>query len=328
MKRVLGIFRAACFSPGMVERDEAILRAVMTRLEERGYAVSFKHEEELVPDASMPDVVLHMTRSPQALDILQAWQERGCRVINAVEGVRGVERAALTRYCAEHRIPTPKTWIIDTATTELLVADTVEGVREEITFPCWVKRTGACAQEPDDVCRVGGAEEYALCLARFNARNIQQVVVMEHLDGVCVKFYRVGSDRLTSSDWRENGGGGENSCMQRREGFFSWIPAEKIGYDKWNSPGEGTSAMSSFLPQLEESEGASQSYMASAMSAFLLQLEESEGTPLMVYGGDVIIGADGVARLIDLNDWPSFSACREEASKEIAQLVMDMNKEF
>ena len=33
MKKVLGIFRAACYSPGMAERDEAILRAVTERLE-------------------------------------------------------------------------------------------------------------------------------------------------------------------------------------------------------------------------------------------------------------------------------------------------------
>ena len=38
-------------------------------------------------------------------------------------------------------------------------------------------------------------------------------------------------------------------------------------------------------------------------------------------GGDLIIGHDGVARLIDLNDWPSFSACRSEAADAIAKLV-------
>ena len=42
----------------------------------------------------------------------------------------------------------------------------------------------------------------------------------------------------------------------------------------------------------------------------------------MIYGGDVIIGSDGIARLIDLNDWPSFSACREEAADAIAGLVL------
>ena len=44
MKNVLGIFRAACYSPGMVERDEAILRTVARHLEGEGYEVSLIHE--------------------------------------------------------------------------------------------------------------------------------------------------------------------------------------------------------------------------------------------------------------------------------------------
>ena len=73
MKTVLCIFRAACFSPGMVERDEAILRAVASRLQTAGCDVSFVHEEEFDSNASMPDIVVHMARSSRALDILSQW---------------------------------------------------------------------------------------------------------------------------------------------------------------------------------------------------------------------------------------------------------------
>lgn len=44
---------------------------------------------------------------------------------------------------------------------------------------------------------------------------------------------------------------------------------------------------------------------------------------LDVYGGDWIVQADGTPVLIDLNDWPSFSPCREEASEAIAQRIID-----
>jgi len=37
-----------------------------------------------------------------------------------------------------------------------------------------------------------------------------------------------------------------------------------------------------------------------------------------VYGGDCVIGSAGEVSLIDLNDWPSYSACLSEASKSIA----------
>ena len=98
--KVLGIFRAAYYSPGMVERDEAILRAVMARLATAGHTITLVHEEELTADIPMPDMALHMARSFQALQILEDWQNAGCRVINSVESVRGVERATLARWCA------------------------------------------------------------------------------------------------------------------------------------------------------------------------------------------------------------------------------------
>ena len=44
---------------------------------------------------------------------------------------------------------------------------------------------------------------------------------------------------------------------------------------------------------------------------------------LDVYGGDAIVGPDGVARLIDLNDWPSFSSCRAVAAEAIALMIMN-----
>ncbi|MBI4639126.1 MAG: hypothetical protein HY731_00420 [Candidatus Tectomicrobia bacterium] len=43
---------------------------------------------------------------------------------------------------------------------------------------------------------------------------------------------------------------------------------------------------------------------------------------LDVYGGDTIVTKEGELYLIDLNDWPSFSSCRELASEKIAQLIL------
>ena len=39
---------------------------------------------------------------------------------------------------------------------------------------------------------------------------------------------------------------------------------------------------------------------------------------LEVYGGDGVCGADGSPTLIDFNDWPSFSRCRNDAAQAIA----------
>jgi hypothetical protein len=45
------------------------------------------------------------------------------------------------------------------------------------------------------------------------------------------------------------------------------------------------------------------------------------GAGLDIYGGDVIVSPTGELTLIDLNDWPSFAPCREQASKAIADFI-------
>lgn len=274
MKRILGIFRSVCYSPGMTQRDEAILRTVAERLNSRGYEISLIHEEDFTPETPMPDIVLHMTRSSQALDILEQWQKAGCRIINSADSIHHVERAALATLCITQGIPIPSTWIISTSKPQT----------DKITFPCWIKRTGTCAQEPDDVCRANNKEEYIQHIARFQARSIEKVVVMQHLEGQCIKFYAV-----------------------RDTGFFYCLPA----YDKWS----GTIT----LPSSEQNESTNNA--AIIKNDIIHPIEKDKRLP-MIYGGDAIISSDGTAYLIDLNDWPSFSACREEAADAISQLVI------
>jgi glutathione synthase/RimK-type ligase-like ATP-grasp enzyme len=52
------------------------------------------------------------------------------------------------------------------------------------------------------------------------------------------------------------------------------------------------------------------------MAALASRLAALSG--LEVFGGDVILTPEGEPVLIDLNDWPSFSRCREAAAREIA----------
>jgi len=56
----------------------------------------------------------------------------------------------------------------------------------------------------------------------------------------------------------------------------------------------------------------------------LQQVAESaaRAAGLDIFGGDVIVAADGELTLIDLNDWPSFAPCRDRASEAIAQYLM------
>jgi glutathione synthase/RimK-type ligase-like ATP-grasp enzyme len=44
---------------------------------------------------------------------------------------------------------------------------------------------------------------------------------------------------------------------------------------------------------------------------------------LEVFGGDLVVGEDGRPVIVDLNDWPSFARCRDEAADAIASYVVD-----
>jgi hypothetical protein len=44
---------------------------------------------------------------------------------------------------------------------------------------------------------------------------------------------------------------------------------------------------------------------------------------LDVFGGDLVVGDDGRPVLVDVNDWPSFARCRDEAAGAIADYVID-----
>lgn len=53
----------------------------------------------------------------------------------------------------------------------------------------------------------------------------------------------------------------------------------------------------------------------------------AEELDVKIYGGDCILSDDGTLSLIDINDWPSFAPCRQDAAPAIARYVMTAIKE-
>ncbi len=47
-----------------------------------------------------------------------------------------------------------------------------------------------------------------------------------------------------------------------------------------------------------------------------------------IYGGDAVVGTNGEVTLIDLNDWPSYSRCRADAARAIAEYIKDAHQEL
>jgi glutathione synthase/RimK-type ligase-like ATP-grasp enzyme len=72
----------------------------------------------------------------------------------------------------------------------------------------------------------------------------------------------------------------------------------------------------------KESTGASARFSFDAAALHRLANAAADAAGLDIFGGDVIVSADGELTLIDLNDWPSFAPCRHQASVAIAAHLM------
>lgn len=122
--------------------------------------------------------------------------------------------------------------------------------------------------------------------ADFVIRGITNWIVQAHVPGDLVKFYAVKS------------------------GFFKYFYPSDDGDSKFGD---------------EKRNGVARHY---AFDEKLLQAtadKVAQITGIDVYGGDAIITENGEFYLIDFNDWPSFSRCRDIAADEIAKLTNKKN---
>ena len=143
----------------------------------------------------------------------------------------------------------------------------------------WVKRADTAAQSKEDVCFCHDWSEVEKIKSTFMQRGITDVVTQAHVKGDVVKFYGVEGT-----------------------GFFRYYYS---GDDTETKFGD------------EERNGKPQYYSFSSSN---LQADAEKLACLLqtpVYGGDAIIQEDGCYVIIDFNDFPSFSRCREEAAKAI-----------
>lgn len=160
-----------------------------------------------------------------------------------------------------------------------------DGTLPDADSPCWLKRTDECAQASGDVVYAHGRDELAAAMRRFADRGLREAVVCEHLPGDLVKFYGV-----------------------KGTGFFEYYyPTVGDGFSKFG---------------LERHNGAARFYAFDAAALAATADRAASLLNLPVYGGDCIVGADGEVRLIDFNDWPSFSRCCDRAAEAITSVIV------
>jgi len=162
--------------------------------------------------------------------------------------------------------------------------DPLSALKEAGFDSCWVKRGDFHAIHREDVTYVRHLEEAKCILKEYAIRGIETAVINEHLAGDLVKFYGVaGTD------------------------FFYWFyPSRKQHNSKF-----GHEQINESIREIPFNK------------ADLLQLcnEAAKVLKVKIYGGDCIIDTDGMIRLIDFNDWPSFAPCRNQAAPYIAGCI-------
>jgi hypothetical protein len=147
--------------------------------------------------------------------------------------------------------------------------------------PVWLKRADGWSQTAEDVCLVYDENGMKNAIARFKDRGIACVVASEHVEGDLVKFYGV-----------------------KGTGFFYWYYPE----------GEGKFGH-------EHANGLTRGYTFSAGALNHEAERLAELTGIDIYGGDAIVTSQGQFKIIDFNDWPSFSRCIGDAATAIADLL-------
>lgn len=185
--KVLGIYRERIFSPGKVDADAAILDTVLGIMYHRGHDTLELPAESVMDALERADLILSMAQWEPVLRILERAERNGCTVVNAVSAVRNCYREAMVRIFARARIPVPVGRV-----------ETVSAVEAWETFgrrgDYWLKRGDFHALGPGDVVKIGSCAEWSEALAHFRREGVDHILIQEHVEGPCVKFYGVGVD--------------------------------------------------------------------------------------------------------------------------------------
>lgn len=171
---------------------------------------------------------------------------------------------------------------------ESLIVDTNENVKPAMLEggydKVWIKRGDSHSKHKEDVSYCRHSEEAQEMLHEYFYRGINRAVINKHLQGDLIKFYGiVGSDF-----------------------FYHFYPMD-LGHSKYGY--ELINGMATQIPYDEN-------------SLRDISIKAAEVLGVKVFGGDCIVEPDGSIKIIDLNDWPSFAPCREDASKEIAKAIL------
>lgn len=295
--RLLGIRRGAKYSPNLVDSDAAIFNKVTEKLIEMGHKVDVVNEDEMCNAAyDTYDRVYGMERDccniSKMIDNLS--DDDMIKFANSLEGIMTcTSKGTICVMMQDAHVPQPDYKYYKDGKMECSMCndmtqpDTASGpmcgCHNALAYPVWMKNSDSCAVTSDDTTYCTSDAERHAAINNFEDRGIRAWVEQKHMQGDLIKFYGVeGTD------------------------FFHWQYASH-GHSKFG---------------LEKINGKEVGYRfdALAIKESIDRLASRINVP--IYGGDAIIDADGHFWIIDFNDFPSFSSCREKAAEAIARRIV------
>lgn len=282
--RILAISRGENFSPNLVDNDAKILAAVADGLRAQGHEVIALTEADFIISGTEP-----AGGAPEVI-VHMCRDRRSLSRLSELQnhGVKVINTPRGILNCNREEL-TRRLLDAGVAHPDSLIVDTADTAAAAQALArgrydrCWVKRADCQTMRKDDVSFCNCAEDAVKVLESFSRRGISRAVVSKHLPGDLIKFYAVeGTD------------------------FFHWFYPLQRGHSKFG---------------YEEINGAARSLPFSLDELRQICSQAARTLRVSVYGGDAIVADDGSIKLIDFNDWPSFSPCRQEAARAIVSII-------
>lgn len=283
--KIACILRDPEYSPNSIERDRAILLAVLGNLENLGYSTEIMEESQFLSAENDFDVIVNMCRKKESITKLKNLELNGKIVINSGFGIENCSRANMTEIFLRNNIPTAESYIIPIKETSFDFFNST-GMKS-----WWIKNGDGYSRSDSDILFCRNSNEIEDAFQRFKEKGVKEAVINRHLEGDLIKFYGV-----------------------KDSSFFFWFYPFLKDYSKFGN---------------EKVNGNPVKYPVDELQLQITCEKISGLFNVPVYGGDGIIAPDGTISVIDFNDWPSFSPCREKAAHHIAGYIdIQVKKHF
>lgn len=107
MKRLVGLYREAQYSPGRHQsNDGLLLQQIAHRLREREFSVDLLSLEEAAEGRADAALIFSMCQGRRALEELASWEQEGASIINSPRAALNTHRDRLPALMVEAGVST------------------------------------------------------------------------------------------------------------------------------------------------------------------------------------------------------------------------------